>query len=63
MLDTWLQSIQFEDQDDQFEGFDVVEPQNQQEEEEQQQKEQLANGCFIQQCDQTITGRQLRYSR
>ena len=63
------QSIQFEDQDDQFEGFDAVEPQNQQEEEEeeqqqqQRQQEQLANGCFIQQCDQTITGRQLRYSR
>ena len=56
------QSIQFEDQDDQFEEFDVVEPQNQQEE-EQQQQEQLANGCFIQRCDQTITGRQLRYSR
>ena len=43
----------------------MVEPQNQQEEdeEEQKQQEQLANGCFIQQCDQTITGRQLQYSR
>ena len=41
----------------------MVEPQNQQEGEEQQQQEQLANGCFIQQCDQTITGRRLRYSR
>ena len=61
-------TIQFEDQDDQFEGFDLVEPQNQQEEEEEQeveeqQQEQLANGCFIEQCDQTITGRQLLYSR
>ena len=53
------QSIKFQDQPDQFEGFDLIEPQTQQE----QQEEQLANGCFIQQCDQTITGRQLSYSR
>ena len=50
------------DQPDQFEGFDLVEPQKQQEQ-QQQQQEQLANGCFIQQCDQTITGRHLLYSR
>ena len=59
------QSIKFQDQPNQFEGFDLIEPQTQQEQQEelQQQQEQLANGCFIQQCDQTITGRQLLYSR
>ena len=57
------QPIRFEDTD-QFEGFDLVEPQTEQEQQqEQQQQEQLANGCFIQRCDQTITGRQLLYSR
>ena len=55
------QPVRFEDADqpDQFEGLDLVEPQT----EEEQQQEQLANGCFIQRCDQSITGRQLRYSR
>ena len=58
------QSIKFQDQPNQFEGFDLIEPQTQQEQQEElQQQEQLANGCFIQQCDQSITGRQLRYSR
>ena len=58
------QSSEFQDQSDQFEGLDLVEPQTQQEQQEElQQQDQLANGCFIQQCDQTITGRHLRYSR
>ena len=61
------QSIQFEDADqpDQFEGFGLVEPQTEpeQQQEQQQQQEQLENDCFIQECDQTITGRLLSYSR
>ena len=60
-LDTY-----YADQPDQFEEFDLVEPQTQQEqqqEQQQQQQQQFENGCFIQQCDQTITGRLLSYSR
>ena len=39
------------------------EEKDEEQEQQQQQKDQLANGCFIQRCDQTITGRQLLHSR